>query len=193
MEAIERRILQRRMRKDSRNLSEKFTSVHMGVQSYLSSTDCTVPQLMSCIMEVPHMRVRHLRRMRWSKCVTGIFLELIIHKLISFLQFSVIKHIINTLCVGVDSLHQKMASYEKEYYKYMKTRFFFNNSKAYIPRRRDLDDYYSDDEDEEPAEILVITDDAWRASIPYLRISDIEDVIMQVYDIDNFTVELVSF
>ena len=64
--------------------------------SYLLDMGCTIPQLMSCIMEVPIMRVGHLRRMRRSTSISGIFLELIVKNLISFLQFSVIKHLLNT-------------------------------------------------------------------------------------------------
>ena len=54
--------------------------------SYLLDTGCTIPQLMSCIMEVPIMRVGHLRRMRRSTSISGIFLELIVKNLISFLR-----------------------------------------------------------------------------------------------------------
>ena len=33
--------------------TDSFGFIHMGVQSYLLDTGCTIPQLMSCIMEVP--------------------------------------------------------------------------------------------------------------------------------------------
>ena len=82
------------------------------------------------------MKVGHLRRMRRSTSISGIFLELIVKNLISFLQFSVIKHLLNTLCSEADSLQDKMAAYEKDYYEYMVKRFFFNNSGAYRVKKR---------------------------------------------------------
>ena len=140
------------------------------------------------------MRVGHLRRMRRSTSISGIFLELIVKNLISFLQFSVIKHLLNTLCSEADSLRDKMAVYEKDYYEYMVKRFFFNNSGAYrVKKRSDSESDSDDEEEEEMAEILVITDDIWEGNIPFVRISDIEAVVTRAYDIGNFSLELASF
>ena len=108
------------------------------------------------------MRVGHLRRMRHSTSISGIFLELIIKNLISFLQFSVIKHLLNTLCSEADSLRDKMAAYEEDYYEYMVKCFFFNNSGAYrVKKRSDSESDSDDEEEEEMAENLVITDDIY--------------------------------
>ena len=195
---MDRRILHRKIRKESNKLIEEFVSLHIHVQTYLMEIDCKVPQLLTCIMDVKHVKQLSkespLVELKTATSVSGVFLELITKNLISFLQFTVVKRIIEKFCSASQILQKQLQQYECNFGEYILRRVCDSN--IYNEKGR-FEAFTSSDskarsDSKEMVELLIVTDDKWGDYTPLVDVLDLEEIISESLDIDRFNLHLLS-
>ena len=190
MSDIEWRILQRRIHRESNAIVEEFASLRISAEQYLD-TNCNTAKLVTCIMDVKHVKTAAkespLLELENATCVSGVFLSLIKRNLISFLQFSIIKRVITTLCFDSARLQEKLETYEAHFDQYIKRRVC--ESSIYHEGRFEM---FTGTDSEDKVELLIITDENWDDYIPFVKILDLEDVVANCLNIDRFAIQLAS-
>ena len=198
MSEMDRRILHRKIRKESNKLIEEFVSLHIDVQTYLMEIDCKIPQLLTCIMDVKHVKQvskeSPLVELRTATSVSGVFLELISKNLISFLQFTVVKRIVEKFCSASQSLQNQLQQYECNFSEYILRRVCDSN--IYNEKGR-FEVFTSSDskvcsDSKEMVELLIVTDDKWGDYTPLVDVLDLEEIISESLNIDRFNLHLLS-
>ena len=195
---MDRRILHRKIRKESNKLIEEFVSLHIDVQTYLMEIDCKVPQLLTCIMDVKHVKQvskeSPLVELKTATSVSGVILELISKNLISFLQFTVVKRIIEKFCSASQCLQKQLQQYECNFSEYILRRVCDSN--IYNEKGRfeafTTGDSKARSDSKKMVELLIVTDDKWGDYTPLVDVLDLEEIISESLDIDRFNLHLLS-
>ena len=187
----ERRILQRQIHSDSSAIIEEFASLCISVERYLSETNCNTAKLVTCIMDMKHIRITSkespLLELETATSVSGIFHCLIKRTLISFLQFSIIKRIITTVCTDSATLQEKLQTYETKFDHYITRRVC--ESAIYHEGRFEA---FTGTDSEDMAELVIITDESWDDYQPLVNVLDLERVVAKCLNIDRFILHLAS-
>ena len=198
MSEMDRKILHRKIRKESNKLIEDFVSLHIDVQNYLKEIGCEIPQLLTCIMDVKHVKQLSkespLVELKTATSVSGVFLELITKNLISFLQFTVVKRIIEKYCSASQRLQKQLQQYEHNFGEYILRRVCDSN--IYNEKGR-FEAFTSSDskarsDSKDMVELLIVTDDKWGDYTPLVDVLDLEEIISESLDIDRFNLHLLS-
>ena len=188
---IQKKILQRKIRRDSSQLMDQYATLRSRTESYLRNTSCSVEKLLVCVMNTHHVKCLAskvpLMKLENATTVSGVFLELVKRNLISFLQFSIIKRIIKDLCSECAELQEMLRVYEA-------------NFKAYIRRRVCKREAYEEGriegftprDSEERVELVIVTDENWNGNTEFLRLLDLEAIVAECLDIDNFILQRVN-
>ena len=191
MSDMDRRILHRKIHSDSNELIEVFVSLRLDVQRYLMGINCEIHILLTCIMDVKHVRlvskVSPLVELQRATSVGAVFLELINQNLISFLQFSIIKRVIQKLCLQSVQLQQQLQQYEDHFKQYIMRRVC--DSSIYHEGRFEM---FTGSDSKKMVELLIITDDNWDDYTPFVRVLDLEEIVAKCLDFNQFNLHLVS-
>ena len=188
---IEWRILQRRIHRQSNAIIEEFAALRISAEHYLSETNCDTSKLVTCIMDVRHIKAvskeSPLLDLESATSVSRVFFCLIKRNLISFLQFSIIKRVITTLCSDCARLQEELRTYETHFNQYIKRRVC--ESSIYHEGRFEL---FTGTDSEDKVELLIITDENWDDYIPFVKLLDLEDIVAKCLNIDRFVIHLAS-
>ena len=191
MSGMDRRILHRIIHSQSNELMEEFVSLHLDVQRYLIGINCEIHMLLTCIMDIKHVRlvskVSSLVELQKAASVSSVFLELINQGLISFLQFSIVKRVIQKLCVQSVQLQQQLQQYEDHFKQYIMRRVC--DSSIYHEGRFEK---FTGSDSKKMVELLIITDDNWDDYTPFVRVLDLEKIVAKCLDFNQFNLHLVS-
>ena len=191
MPEMEKRILQRKVNKDTNRMIEKCALLRSQTERYLRQIQCDVKDLLVCIMDVQHVRriskVSPLVELQRESSISGVFLELVKKSLISFLQFSILKRVITELCSGSKALQDNLKAYESEFNEYIKRRVC--ETRIYHEGRFEA---FSGSKSENKVELLIITDDNWDDSIKFVKVLDLEELVAECLNIDHFNLQIVS-
>ena len=188
---IEWRILQRQLHRESNAIIEEFASLRISAEHYLSETNCDTSKLVTCIMDVRHIKAvskeSPLLDLESATSVSHVFFCLIKRNLISFLQFSIIQHVITTLCSDCARLQEELRTYKTHFNQYIKRRVC--ESCKYHEGRFEL---FTGTDSEEIVELLIITDENWDDYLPFVKLLDLEDIVANCLDINRFVIHLTS-
>ena len=188
---IEWRILQRQINRDSKALIEEYVSLRTSAEHYLDERNYKVTKLLTCIMDVRHvkvaLKVSPLRELKAATSVSEVFLGLIENNLISFFQYSIIKRVITKLCHESQKLQEQLKTYEAHFNQYIKRRVC--ESSIYHEGRFEM---FTSTDSKERVELTLITDDNWDDYTPLVNLLDLEDVVATSLNIDRFVLELKS-
>ena len=190
MPEMEKRILQRKVNKDTNCMIEKYALLRSQTESYLDQIRCDVKKLLVCIMDVQHVKriskVSPLVELQAESSISGVFLELINKSLISFLQFSILKRVITELCSGSKELQENLKTYESEFNEYIKRRVC--ETRIYHEGRFEA---FSGSKSDNKVELLIVTDDNWDYSIEFVKVLDLEELVAECLNIDHFNLQIV--
>ena len=188
---IEWRILQRQIHRDSKAIIEEYMSLRRSVEHYLDEKNCKIAELLTCIMDVKHVKMvakdSPLVELERATCVSEVFLGLIKRNLISFLQYSIIKHIITKLCPESKQLWEQLETYEAHFHQYIKRRVC--ESSIYHEGRFEM---FAGTDSKERVELTLIIDDNWDDYTAFVKLIDLEEVVATSLNIDRFVLELKS-
>ena len=116
--------------------------------------------------------------------ISGVFLELIKNNLLTFLQFSILRRIIRDLCFESRDLQEKLKVYEEKYNSYIRRRVC--ETHMYHEGRFEA---FTASDTEEKVELLIITDENWNDNTDFLRVVDLDAIVAEILNIDNFSLQ----
>ena len=110
---------------ETKLIIERFSSLQMMTQQYLQE-NCTTENLVTCILDVRHVKSfsthSPLKEVIPATFVGKVFSLLKTRKITTFLQYSLTKRIICTLCPESEELQKKVEAYEEELRQYTQVR-----------------------------------------------------------------------
>ena len=191
MPEMEKRILQRKVNRDTNRMIEQYALLRSRTQEYLHQINCNVKELLVCIMDVQHIKriskESPLVQLQAETSISGVFLELVQKNLISFLQFSILKRVITELCRGSQELQEKLNTYESQFNDYIKRRVC--ETRVYHEGRFEA---FSGTHSDKKVELTIITDEYWDDSIKFVKVLDLEELVAECLDIDRFNLQIIS-
>ena len=186
----QRDILELKIHKDSQHLMEQYATLQSQTEHYLDQIHCDVKKLVVCVMDVRHVKrlskLSPLVELRNATTISGVFIELTKKNLISFLQFSILKCIITVLCFGSRELQEKLKVYEGSFNRYIKRRVC--ETRIYQEGRFEA---FTGNDSEKKVELLLITDENWDDSIKFVTVSELEGIVADSLDVNNFSLQIV--
>ena len=184
-------ILKRHIRRDSEQILEMYALLRTRGLCYLCDTYCPVENLLVCIMDVRHVkrlsRKSPLIKLQNETTISGVFLEMVVKDLISYIQFSIVRRVTTHLCSGSEELQDKLIVYEERLGSYMRRRicetYIYHDGRfgAFVGR-----------EAEEKVELLITTDENWDDNTRYQKVVDMEAILADYLNIEDFGLELVA-
>ena len=191
MPEMDKRILQRKVNRDTNRMIEQYTLLRSRTLEYLHQINCSTKELLVCIMDVQHVRriskISPLVQLEAQTSISGVFLELVKKCLISFLQFSILKRVITELCRGSQELREKLKVYESEFNEYIRRRVC--ETGIYHEGRFEA---YSGSHSDKKVELIIIPDEYWDDSIMFVKVLDLEELVAECLDIDRFNLQIIS-
>ena len=192
MPDMQKRILQRKVVRDTNRMIELYALLRARTERHLHDINYDFSELLVCIMDVQHIkRISKecpLVELKAQTSVSGIFLELVTKNLISFLQFSILKRVITEICCGCQELQEQLKSYEMEFNEYIKRRV----CETHIYQEGRFKAFSSSSSSEEKVELVIITDEYWNDSIQLMKVLELEELVADCLDIDQFCLEVVN-
>ena len=180
-----------KLQEDSQHLMEPYATLRSRTEHYLHEVHCDVKKLLVCVMDVQHIKrlskLSPLVELRNATTISGVFLELTKRNLMSFLQFSVLKRIICDLCSGSRELQEKLKVYEERFKAYIKRRVC--ETRTFQEGRFEA---FTGCASEKKVELLLITDENWDDSIKFVTVSELEGIVANTLDLDNFSLQIVK-
>ena len=190
---IQKRILQRKIRRDSKQLMDQYATLRSRTERYLLNTNCNVKNLLACVMDVQHVKCLASQgpiiKLENATTVSDLLLELVKRNLISFLQFSIIKRIIKDLCSECAELQEMLRVYEANFKAYIRRRVC--KKEAYY--EEGMIEGFTPRDSEERVELVIITDENWNGNREFLGLLDLVAIVAECLDIDNFILNGVTF
>ena len=185
----QRDILGLKIRKDSKKLMDQYATLRSRTEHHLDQIHFDVKKLLVCVMDVQH--VKHLSKssplvdLRNATSISGVFLELIMLNLMSFLQFSILKRIVRDLCYDSKELQDSLKAYEENFNHYLKRRV----CETHIYQEGKFE-AFTGSGSEKKVELLIITDENWDSNSQFFRVADIKEIVSDILDIDNLSLQL---
>lgn len=187
----ERRILLREVQEAADKMMDDFRSLRMATQIYLEDSGCSKERLVACICDVRHIKQPSssslLNGVECAKTIAGVFITLVKKNLISFLQYNIVKHIINNMCLESEKLMTMMKCYEESFSTYIQRwvceSSIYHEGKFEKFNRTDFDD---------DVNLVIITDDSWNEYTPFLRIRDLERILQKAFRCSSIFLKLES-
>ena len=187
----QRDILQLKIHKESKQLMNQYATLRSRTQHHLDQIQCDAKTLLVCVMDVGHVKrlskLSPLVEMESATSISGVFLELIKKNLMSFLQFSILQRIVCDLCFESKELQEMLKAYEERFSNYIKRRV----CETHIFQEGRFETFVSCDPDKK-VELLIITDENWDNNTPFHKVLDLKEIVADILDIDNFSLQLVS-
>ena len=187
----QRDILELKINKDSEELMDQYATLRSRTEHHLHEIHCDVQTLLVCVMDVRHVKrlskVSPLAELRNATSISGVFLELIMLNLMSFLQFSILKRIVRDLCYDSKELQDRLKTYEENFNRYLKRRV----CETHIYQEGKFEVFTGSGSDKK-VKLLIITDENWDDNSEFLRVSELKRIVANILNIDNFSLELES-
>ena len=189
---IQKRILQRKIVKDTNRMIELYALLRARTERYLYDVNYDFSKLLVCILDVQHIRRISeecpLVELEAQTSISGIFLQLVKKKLISFLQYSILKRVITEICCGCQELQEQLKSYEMEFNEYIKRRV----CETHIYQEGRFEAFSSSCSEKKKVELVIITDENWNYSVQFVKVLELEELVADCLDIDQFSLEVVN-
>ena len=182
-----KRKLMRQLYKESIDIVMHFSRLRVGTERYLLKKETSVEILVTCVMDLDPItypgQPSPLNEIRCAESISGVFKILVDMKIISFLQYRIVKNIITSLCKESDELREELEEYEEHFRRYIQARVFEN----YLFPEQD----YKDSSDTVP-HLVIITDETWDKHKTFVDIRDLETHVVTIFGIQDFYLDLKS-
>ena len=206
MSEMNKKILHREIRQKSKILFDEFASLHLDTCTYLEEIHCNVHKLLMCVMDIENETLASnmptYAELKRATHVSEIFGELISCGLISFLQFSIVEHVVKKLCSQSKVIQDQLQQYKEHFSQYILNRVcetcvfqegrfeVFTGSESKDEDKVDL--LGSESKDEDKVDLLIITDDKWDRYSRLVNVLDLEEVVAKCLKIKRFNLQLKS-
>ena len=191
MSEMDKKILHRDIRQDSKILIDEFSSLHRDTRRYLEGIHCSVHELLTCVMDVENdMLASHMpsyAELKTATSVSEIFGELISYGLISFLQFSIVEQVVKELCCDSTAIQYQFQQYKEHFSQYILSRVC--STCVFQEGRFEV---FTTTESKHKVDLLIITDDKWDRYSRLVDVLDLEEVVAKHLKIKRFNIQLKS-
>ena len=193
MSEMDKKILHREIREKSKVLFDEFSSLHLDTCTYLEEIHCNVHKLLTCVMDIENETLASnmptYAELKRATHVNEIFGELISCGLISFLQFSIVEHVVTKLCSQSKVIQDQLQQYKEHFSQYILNRVcetcVFQEGRFEVFTG-------SESKDEDKVDLIIITDDKWDRYSRLVNVFDLEEVVTKRLKIKRFNLQLKS-
>ena len=187
----DREELDRINRRDSKEINEQFSVLRDETQEYLDRIGCDVSRVVTCVMDVRVVKGDE-KKMLWNRLelvttVGRVFVELIKMNLLTYIQFSIVEHIIKVLCKDYEPLQKGLEKYKDNFRHYIMRRVC--DSSLFQHGRFEV---LTPEKAKGVTDVFIITDDKWDESTKFKYILELKDIVAQALNITNFNVKLLT-
>ena len=156
--------------------ADRFASLQMMTQQYLQE-NCTTENLVTCILDVRHVKSfsTHLplKEVIPATSVGKVFSLLKTRKITTFLQYSLTKKIICTLCPESEELQEKVKAYEEELRQYTQVRVVDICDE-------DFDELCGTDSTDR-VDLVIKTDETFNESTQFVKMLDFQEAVTHAF------------
>ena len=164
---------------------ERFASLQMMTQQYLQE-NCTRENLVTCILDVKHVRsfLTHspLKEVILATSIRKVFSLLKTRKITTFLQYSLTKRIIATLCPEREELQVQVKAYEEQHRQFTKVCVMDICDE-------DFDELCCTDSTDR-VDLLIKTDENFNDSTQLVKILDLEEAVTHAFHCEKYFLHL---
>ena len=164
---------------------ERFASLQMMTQQYLQE-NCTTENLVTCILDVRHVKSfsthSPLKEVIPATSVGKVFSLLKTRKITTFLQHTLTKRIVCTLCRESEELQEKVKAYEEEFKQYTQVR-------VVDICNEDFDELCGTDSTDR-VDLLIKTDETFNESTQLVKILDLQEAVSHAFHCEKYLLHL---
>ena len=175
---------------DSVKMVTKFSSLRIQTEDYLDSKAVKVKRLVTCIVDLESITYPDqntvLTELRVLNDVSDVFAFLVDRKLVSFLQYKIIEHIIESFCSENERLTTMLKDYKDDFNKYVKRRV----CESSLFEERKLIEF--DGSSAASPMLVMVTDHSWDKFIPLMTAMNFRRYVVEIFGIKEFNLNLKS-
>ena len=176
--------------KDSIEIVKHFSRLRTGTEIYLQKKHTSVEVLVTCVMDLDPItypgQPSPLNELKAAGSISDVFQFLVEMKMISFLQYNIIEHIIVRLCTESDELNEALRKYKDHFSRYIKVRV----CESHLFQRDEMKVFDEKNPSCSTPHLVVVTDKTWSQYIPFLNTLDLRRLVAQIFGIQQFYLDL---
>ena len=177
---------------DSSDIIKHFGNLRVRTEMYLLKKGTSVQQLVTCVIDLDPIthpgQPSPLNELRAAVSISDVFQFLVEMKMISFLQYNIVEHIIVGLCTESDELNEALQKYKDHFSRYIKVRVF----ETHPFQRGEVKVFDETNPSCSPPHLVIVTDKTWNKYIPFLNIFNLKKHVVQIFGIQEFYLDLES-
>ena len=168
----------------------KFGSLTTQTELYLYSIAVEVTTLVTCIVSIESITYPDqktiLTELRNINDVSHVFAFLVDRKLVSFLQYNIIEHIIVNFCSAKLELTTMLKDYKNDFNKYVKRRIC---ESSLFEEKKWIE--FDGSSDTRPM-LVMVTDHSWDKFKPLITAMNFRKYVVEIFGIKEFHLDLKS-
>ena len=177
---------------DSSDIVKHFGNLRVRTELYLLKKDTSVKSLVTCVMDLDPItypgQPSPLNELKSAESISDVFQFLVGMKMISFLQYSIVEHIIVGLCTESDELNEALQKYKDHFSRYVKVRV----CESYLFQKGEMKVFDEKNPSCSTPHLIIVTDKTWSQYIPFLNTLDLRRHVVQIFGIQEFLLDLES-
>ena len=187
-----REMLRCRLHGDSSDIVKHFGILTIRTQLYLEKKEASVQTLVTCVMGLEPIiycnQPSPLNDLKTAESISDVFRVLVEMKIIFFLQYQIVEHIIDGLCMESDELKEALKNYKEHFSHYMKVRV----CESYLFQKGEMSVFDERNLSCSTPHLIIVTDKTWNQYIPLLNTLDLRRHVVQIFGIQEFYLDLES-
>ena len=177
---------------DSVDIVKHFGRLRARTESYLLKKDTSVERLVTCVMDLESItylsQKSPLNELTTAESISGVFKILVVMRIISFLQYSVVEHIITSLCSENVELSKGLEEYKEHFSRYVKVRV----CESYLFQKGEIKPFDEKNPSCPIPDLILITDETWNQYKAFLSVLELRRCVGEVFGIHEFNFNLKS-
>ena len=177
---------------ESSDIVMHFGNLRARTELYLLKKDTSVKCLVTCVMDLDPItypgQPSPLNELKTATSISDVFGILVEMKMISFLQFKIVEHIIIALCTESDELNEALKKYKEHFSCYVKMRV----CESYLFQKGEVKVFDEKSPSCSTPHLIIVTDKTWDKYIPFLNTLDLRRHVVQIFGIQEFYLHLES-
>ena len=177
---------------DSSDIVKHFGHLRVRTESYLLKKDTSVERLVTCVMDLDPItypgQPSLLNELKRAESISRVFMILVEMKLISFLQYDIVEHIIVGLCTESDELNEALQKYKDHFSRYVKVRV----CESSLFQKGEIKVFDEKNPSCSTPHLIIVTDNTWTQYVPFLKTQNLRRYVVQIFGIQEFYLDLDS-
>ena len=175
---------------ESVDILKRFSKLTVRTQDHVNNIP--VQSLVTCVMAVESIsypgQKSPLNELIEANSVGRVFNILLKKKLISFLLYNILEHIINTFCTNNAEVIKELKEYKDHFNTYVKRRVCEN----YLFQREEIKMFDEKESRTSTPHLVVITDHTWGSNEEFDKTLELRAHLVKIFGIKEFYLDLES-